>query len=396
MDKQQLEFKIKHFPAFITGKFKDSVLLKSRKDRRDYPVGSIWGKIFGDAYEPKHNKLVLKTMSVKNQQMLNTCGWNASVAGKEIDEGVALSVKSLVRYARRMGLLSGNGYSYLRDNQKALKDFGCMQEKDLPDTGHSNWETYSTGNIDFAKAEKHKTKSYWSCDDRNDILRTLDEGRAVEVGMYWFSGFNQSGGFRHPWLIDKDLGYKNGAHAVIIIGYDLNYYGKQVYIIQNSYSAQWGDEGKFYVEMQYLDNQVFGWVGFGAFVNLDIEGDIAGFVSKYDGKNVKTNNHPGIFHIQRGLKKGYPNWATFLAWDGNVRGFITLNEEESKVLDKVKNGDLMDITKSVYWDLLEKNVNWKNLRELKKADDINNELIQAIFKMQYNKNLGLPLDNNLF
>lgn len=390
MDKQQLVFKVKHFIPFILGKYKQSGLLPNPRDDRDFKVGSLWRKVFGQAYEPKHTKLLLTTLSVKNQKTLNTCGWNAAVAGKEIDEGVVLSVKSLVRYGRRTGLLSSNGYSWLRDNQKALQDFGCMEEKDMPDVGHENWESYSTGAIDFAKAEKHKIKSYWSCEDGSDILKILDDGRAVEVGMLWYSGFNQSGGFRSPWLIDKPIGYKNGGHAVIIIGYDLNYYGKRVYIIQNSYSAQWGDNGKFYVEMKYLDNEMFGWTGYGAYANLDIENDTASFINKYNGKNVKSRNNPGIYHIQAGKKKAYPNWATFLAWDGNLRGFEIISDEEAKILEKIISGDNMDITKSVYWQVMEQNIKWQNFKEIKKADQ-NDELITTLFNLQYKKQMGLPL-----
>lgn len=390
MDLQNLIIKIKHLPLFLAGRFKGSGLLPSKPDERDYAVGSIWGKLFGDAYEPKAQRVLLKTVSVKDQKNLNTCGWNSAVAGKEIDEGVVLSVKSLVRYARRNGLLSHDGYSYLRDNQKALQDFGCMEEVDMPDTGHSNWESYSTGSLDFAKAEKHKIKSYWACKDRGDILQTLDEGRAVQVGMMWYSGFNQSGGFRSPWLIEKNVGYQVGGHAVLVIGYDLNYQGKQVYIIQNSYSALWGDNGKFYVAMSYLDNQLFGWNGFGAYVNLDIENNLAGFISKYDGKNVKAKDKPGIYHIQAGKKKAYPNWATFLAWDGNLRGFEIVSEDEAKILDKIPAGDVMDITKSVYWQVMQENVKWANFKEIKKADQ-NNELITTLFNLQYKKQMGLPL-----
>ena len=284
MDSQQFYYKIKHLPNYLIGKYKKSGLLPQEKDERDYKVGSIFGKLFGGSYEPKNKRLVLKTISVKDQKNLNTCGWNSAVAGKEIDEGVALSVKSLVRYGVRNGLVNGNGYSALRDNQKALQNFGCMEEKDMPDVGHYNWQEYSTGGIDSVKAEKHKIKSYWSCEDRNDILQNLDEGRAVQCGMMWYSGFNQSGGFRSPWLIEKNLGYQVGGHAVLIIGYDLNYLGKKVYIIQNPYSAQWGDDGKFYVEMGFLDRQVFSFNSFGIYVNMDVENDSAGFISKYDGK----------------------------------------------------------------------------------------------------------------
>lgn len=390
MDIQQIYFKIKHFPAFVSGKYKESGVLPPKKDERDFKVGSFWKEFVGQSYKPLETVKINKTLSIKDQMTLNTCVYNGTCVSKEPDEGVILSVKSMVRYARLKNYLSGNGWSDVRAGMKVLQEFGAMEEKDLPDSGHYNWEEYSTGGLDYTKAAKHKIKSYWSCEDRDDVLKLIDDGRIIGCAMTWYSGFNQSGGFRSPWLIDKNLGYAVGGHFVAIIGYNLNYFGKQVYVMQNSYSSKWGDNGKFYVDMDYMDKYLFGWGSFGAYVHLDVESDIGQFINKYDGKNVKASNKPAIYHIQAGKKKLYPDWATYLAWDGNLNGFKVIDDSEIPVLNKMTSGDNMDITKSVYWQVMAENVKWQNFAEIKKADK-NNELIMTLFNLQYKKKMGLPL-----
>lgn len=394
MDKQQLQFKIKHFPDFILGKYKSSGLKFLPKDTRNFKLGSIFGHLFGDAYEGLHDKKIIETLSVKDQKMLNTCVYNGTIVSKEVDEGVVLSVKSIVRYAKRKGYLSGNGWSQATAGYKALQEFGAEEEKDMPDVGHENWSSYSEGDLNFAKAEKHKIKTYFEYENRAQVLRALDEGRIIGTAMEWYSGYNRSGGFKAPWLITKTLGYSVGWHFIAIIGYIKNYQGVPVFIIQNSYSAQWGDQvgkgGIFYVSMDFMERYMFGFTAIGAFGHLDIDLDYAKFLDKYDGKNVKAYNKSTIYLIQKGRKKAYPNWPTFLAWDGNIKGFTSLAKEESEALDKIPKGDDMDITKSVYYETLAQNVKFLNLKEIKKAD-INDELILALFKLQYKKSLGLPL-----
>lgn len=366
MGKENLKHKIKYFLPYILGRFKESGLLRQPNDERDFKLGSIWGDLFG-SYSPQHIRHEIRTISIKDQKRLNTCGWASSVAQKEVDEKVCLSVKGNVRYGARQGMISGDGYSYLRDNQKVLQDFGSIQEKDLPDTGHDNWETYSKGPLDMVKAEVHKTQSFWSVSNRSEMFKLLDEGKPVQVGMDWYSGFNQSGGFSAPWLITKNIGFKVGGHAVFVIGYDLDYHSFPVYIIQNSYSERWGDNGKFYVAMNHLDNQIFGWGGYGAYANLDIQPDLGKFFNEYDGKNVKSPTESTIYFIQKGKKKPYLHefdYRIFNVEDEKMTNFSVVDKE---ILDKVELGDHMDITKSVYWPLLKHLSNPLNLTRVVEA-----------------------------
>jgi hypothetical protein len=370
MDYQNLKIKIKHSIPFLLGKHKGSGLLPNPIDGRDFQLGSIWGNLFG-TYEPLHQRKEIQTISIKDQKRINTCGWCSSVVQKEVDEGVELSVRGNVVYGKRNGLLSGDGYSYLRNNQKVLVDFGAQEEKDLPDIGHGNWNEYSVSVLDMVKAGVHKAQSFWTVSNRNELFKLLDENRVVQAGMEWFSGFNQGGGFKSPWLIDKSLGFSVGGHAIAIIGYDLNYQGKQVYIIQNSYGEQWGDNGKFYVEMSYMDRQMFSWGGYGCYATLDIQPDLGSFLNQYDGKNVKAQGEPTIYLIQKGVKKPYLHEMDYFAF--NVEDSMMKNFEivDKQLLDKVKKGDNMDIKKSIYWPLLKHLEKPLNLTRIVEAIKLN-------------------------
>lgn len=346
---------------------------------RDFDPRTFNTKVLGlGEYAPTKKINVIKTVSNKNQGSLSTCQWNATTIQKEVDEECVLSVRSIVGYGKKMGLLSGEGNSTLLSGQKALKDWGILKEGIIPEN-MSGWDNYSNVDIERFKSEAgvHKISSYWNPYTANDIIRYIDEGRTMTTGLEWYTGFNQGGGFRAPWIISKNVGYSVGGHAFLLKGYIFGYSGidknkkivindstgSDVFVMQNSYGADWGatfiDEkgvehkGCFFVTMSFLMANYYG-----AYVNLDIDKNVGQFLMDYDGKNVKGSG-PAIYLIQRGTKKPYPNWVTYLSFNGLTRGFSTVDDS---VLKQIKVGDTMDIKKSLYWDFL---------KDLKSPDDIN-------------------------
>ena len=332
LDKEQIIYRIKHFLPYIFGAFKGSGYVPLEDDDRDYQIGSFFGL---GAYTPKSNRVLLPTLSVKDQNSFNTCVWNSATVCKEPDEGVILSVRSLVTQGNRSNYIQGNGNSSLRYAQQVLKDWGEMEEKDLPDGNYSvnnDFAGYVNTPLDQSKASGHKISSFWSVSTKDQILQLLDQGRRCHVAIAWYSGYNQGGGFSAPWLITKALGYFVGGHALCILGYDLNYQGHKVFIIQNSYSAQWGDAGKFYIDMDFLIHEM-NQPGYGCYCNLDLGTDVASFINKFDGKNVKKKDGSTIYFIQAGVKKVYPDYPTYLAYDGNAKGFTTLSDNDAMALE---------------------------------------------------------------
>ena len=351
LDGEQLKYKINHLIPWLLNYWEESGMNKLPEDTRDYQLGGIFGSA---PYTPKSQRLILQTQSVKNQNKFNNCVFQSCGALKEIDEKTILSVRSLTTQTFRNGAVSENGFSNLRDAQKTLQDWGIEEEKDCPDGNYSiinDFNGYIGTVLDQAKASLHKIKTFWSVGSKDDILKLLDQGNGVHAAMLWFTGYNRSGGFSEPWLITKTLGYQVGGHAIAIIGYDLNYKGKKVFIIQNSYSADCGDEGKFYVDMDFMLKEI-NRQGYGAYTNLDLDTDLGNFFSQYNGKDVKGKNSPAIYHIQNGVKKVYLHEMDYFVWnvDSPKMEFELVDDA---ILNKVPNGDNMDITKSIYWPILQ-------------------------------------------
>lgn len=260
--------KIKHLLTGYVFKTKGSGLLKTPKDPRDFNT-QVLG--WGFSYTPKEQRKVIQTLGVKNQGSKNTCTWNAASVQKEIDEQVGLSPRSIVVYGVHNGLVTADGLASLDGPQKALQNWGIAESYSIPED-INDWGTYEALDISgyFDNAQTHRTKTYWTLNGQNDVIKAIDDGKVVTTGLDWYTGFNQGGGFSSPWLITKPVGWVVGGHSVAIIGYDLNYQGHKVYVIQNSYGPNWGDNGTFYVDMAYLDGCTYGY-----YANLDIPLDEA-------------------------------------------------------------------------------------------------------------------------
>jgi len=325
-----------------------------KADHRNFDIGALWGLLPG--YKPKAQRSNNKVLSIKDQGSFNTCVFNGSCVSKEPDEGCQLRVRSMVAYARRKGWLSGNGWTALETGMKVLQNFG-VEEKPLNPESYRNWDEYSKISLNTANAAKHRIQSFWQLHTRSQRLKALDDGRIIGVAIPWRTGFNQKGGFKAPWLITKNVGYGVGGHFFVIENYILNYYGHKVYECVNSYGKKWGDKGRFYISMDYLDK-----VAYGFLIHKDEEDrELAEFLIKNDGKNVRLSDDPAIYHIQAGKKKLYPNWSTYLAWNQFEKGFDLVDKE---LLDRVEVGDNMDIEKTIYWPYLQHLKNKDVLDEL--------------------------------
>jgi hypothetical protein len=215
-------------------KCKGSGYIHKPKDPRDFKVETLgWGV----GYTPKWQSKILKTYSTKDQKYFNNCVWQAATGAKEVDEKCVLSARSLTSYGAKNGLLSGNGWAALDGGQKALKDWGIMEEKDVNED-IDDWDTYA--NVDVKRYETdaaiHKTQSYWSIVNISEVLKAIDDGHPVQTAINWYTGFNQGGGFGAPWIISKNIGLKVGGHSVYIAGATLHSQGYNILICKNSYS----------------------------------------------------------------------------------------------------------------------------------------------------------------
>lgn len=332
-------------------------LIRDKHDPRDFTLDHIGWSLFG--YPPTNTDLVLPTISVKDQSPNNTCTQASATAQKECDEKVELSEQSLTCFATADGYITGNGFASLRNIQKAIQDHG-IAEKALLDGDKNNWAAYSgrmnlTNDV-VANAGTHKSASFISVQGRDNILQMLDKGRTLHTGFDWYSGFNMGGGFSAPWLITKSVGSLVGGHALLLKGYKMNYQGRKVYVIQNSYGKDWGDNGTFYVDMDYFDQNTYG-----CWAQIDIAVDTVKFLQQYAGKAVKVAGQPAIYLIKDGKKLPFTSMLSFFAYGFAPKGYSLV---DSATLQAIPDGNQLSIENSPYYQAI------KTVADLTKADEI--------------------------
>lgn len=337
-------------------------LLKHKEDERDYGFGLFHG-LFG-GYQPKSIVCDIQTLSVKDQGIFNDCTWNAYAVQREIDEEKILSTRSIVCYGKSVGYLSGNGFADLRSNQRAGLEFGIAEQSLLLDNDQ-RWEIYSNPKLltDAIKANAalHKDKSFFLVKSKDEWFKALDEGHIIHTGGNWFSSYNVSGGLTSPWILPWRRGTLVGGHAFACRGYDLQ---RGLLKFQNSYGADWGDHGCFYIRI----NDWFGSENIG-YVSMKMDQDaLTNFLLSFEGKQVKGAG-PAIFCIQNGQKRVFEDEITFYAFGGRFGengSEKTWTAISDSLLSKVPDGLKMNIEESTFWPLLKDN--WQTLKWLKSPE----------------------------
>lgn len=317
-------------------------LLPDKPDDRDIEVGLLWGLF--TKYEPKHDSKVLPARDPKNQ-FCNTCGWNAATGMKEIDENEDLDERSLVMFGRERGLISGDGFSRLRDNQAVLLKDGIAPKGMLQDD-RSSWENYSNPKHLTAKireeAAKRKIQSYAIVGSIDEVYKATDEGRPVEIGIDWYTGWNMSGGFKLPWIVYTLIGYLVGGHALYVRGYHQNYKGQKVFVVRNSYGKSYADKGDFYITPERLAPNIS---KYGAFINYDLPVDVARWIQNHQRAVVKTKDSPDVYLIEGETKRRFPDEATLLVHGYMIENIVNVDPQ---FLNMVKPGKDMEFWEGVH------------------------------------------------
>lgn len=305
-------------------------MTKNPEDNRDFEFGSL-GDWF--AYKAKQNELVLDTLSVKEQSPYNNCVFQSYAVTREPDEGKELSVRSLVRYAQSKGYISGNGFSNLRSAQKAGIDFGIAEQSllDEPKTSWINYAGTQNSPLIVQNALNHRAKSYFKAKGKSEWLKALDDGKMIHTGFTWRSAYNQTGGFKAPWVIRWGAGVAVGGHAVVCKGYNVS---KGLFVMQNSFGRDWGDSGDFYVPMDSLQ-----WTE--GYVSIDMDTETAiQLIQKYEGTDVKKESSPTIFRIENGKKRPFITSESFFMHGGNFEP-ASYSVVSGALLDQLEVGEPM-------------------------------------------------------
>ena len=372
---------LKRYEEVNGKKYFPSKLKKHVEDKRDFRMGNLLGlNILGAApYVPKRQFYVIPTLSTKDQHNQNTCTQESATLQKEVDEGMVLSEQSLTCAAKEEGVISGNGFSSLREIQKVIVKRGIAR-KELLDKPDLNWLEYSSAeNLTKAvrdDAAKHKSQSFFLCANKEEVLAALDNKRVLHIGGDWYADYNMSNGFSAPWIIKKTGTYLVGGHAEGMVGYCYGYKGigpdkkvirgeggLDVYVVKNSYGEGWGanfidDDGVEHKGCSFMVMDFFHRNWGAAYAQIDIPVDIAKFLNDSQYAFVKGSK-PAIYMIWGNKKQPFKDWVTFLAYGGTKADILTVDDN---ILNAVETGEAMDITGAPSWGLLKELVQPDNYK----------------------------------
>jgi len=188
--------------------------------------------------------------NVKNQGECGSC-WSFSTTGslegqyfKKTGKLIELSEQNLVDCSNENegcnGGLMDLAFEYVRNN-------GIDTESDYPYTGRDgrchfkqeNTVTKDTGFVDLP--ENNETALQAAIAEVGPVSVAID-------ASHWSFQFYDGG------VYDEKFCSQNLDHAVLAVGYGVNKEGQKYYIVKNSWSEEWGENG--YVRMsRHKDNQ---------------------------------------------------------------------------------------------------------------------------------------------
>lgn len=177
--------------------------------------------------------------SIKNQGKCGSCWAFGMTACLETLYGgkVDLSEQQLVSCCD--SCMGCNGGYIAPTGEWIIKAGGLVTENEYPyvsgTTGKNGDCTTPSGAAKY-KISKVVEIGWW--DPAGDVKKALDNGYAVDTGMYVYKDFMsyKSGIYKHV------TGDMLGGHAVTIVGYDDD---QGCWIVKNSWSEGWGENGFF-------------------------------------------------------------------------------------------------------------------------------------------------------
>lgn len=224
--------------------------IPSPYDVRDYMLATIQPQDLDNLPD----SFDLGILAIKDQGKRSTC--MAHVAAEIIEyhnvaEGNPYTKFSTEYiYGNRESNYAAEGM-YLRDALKIMRQQGDV-EYDLMPGNHNAARArrnVQPKNAELAAAAyPNRITSYYKINDEDELKYALYYHGPVAAGMRWY---------RHCSL-DKNYMYtfdpkdNFSGHAVMIVGW-----GKDYWIVQNSWGKGWGTEGRFYIPMTIALNELF-------------------------------------------------------------------------------------------------------------------------------------------
>ena len=152
--------------------------------------------------------------------------------------------------AREMeGTINEDAGAFIRDGMKAVAVQGVCPEPMWPYVE----DQFATkpGKECYVEAEKHQALRYARVrQDLHDLKQCLVDGYPIAFGFKVYSSMENAEVARTGMVPMPGHGdEEQGGHAVLIVGYDD---AMQRFIVRNSWGAEWGDKGYFYLPYAYV------------------------------------------------------------------------------------------------------------------------------------------------
>jgi C1A family cysteine protease len=198
-----------------------------------------------------------KCPKVYDQGALGSCTANA-IGGayefdmmKETEDNVFTPSRLFIYYNERKmeGNISEDAGAEIRDGIKSVNKVGICDEKEWP-YDISKFTNEPPQNL-YDEAKHHLAVKYQRVtQDLKHMKECLHQGFPFVFGFAVYESFESqevasTGVMPMPKKHEKVL----GGHAVMAVGYDDE---KKVFIVRNSWTDTWGDEGYFYMPYDFM------------------------------------------------------------------------------------------------------------------------------------------------
>jgi len=206
---------------------------------------------------------------VYDQGGTNACVGFSTVGGlgeyyaRKLGWNTRFSSRFLWNMGRKMGgYLEQNEGMMISDAQKIMDAYGMLPEAQFPfpvvypeqnPTLFQQLLTERPSNAQINEAKKFRISQGWKTVPTVSAMRTaLADGKPVVFGIAVFSNIAQTG---PDGLIPMPTAQDNfeGGHAVVAVGYDN---ARRVFIIRNSWGANWGENGYGYLPYDFFRSVV--------------------------------------------------------------------------------------------------------------------------------------------
>ena len=144
------------------------------------------------------------------------------------------------------------GGAYLRDGAKLLANLGDALEADDPSYPNTEQalKVASNSPATLERALMFRAKGYasiWHQGDPTLIKQAIFENKGVVTAVW---GSNQ--GWGQALVRPPQAGEETWGHAIFFVGWT-TYQGQECFIFINSWGESWGDKGRGYLPMSYLE-----------------------------------------------------------------------------------------------------------------------------------------------